>query len=122
LFQISIYLIVVINAVIMALDRYPEPEFQAKVFDLLNQVFSWIFVAEMMIKLAGLGVREYIRDNYNIFDAFIVFLSVVDNLLYYSIGNNVGGGGFIILRSIRLLRIVKLARSWTSFRHLIEKI
>lgn len=76
----------------------------------------------MLIKLTGLGLQEYIRDSLNIFDAIIVIMSVVDNVLFYSIGNSVSGGGVTILRSIRLLRVFKLARNWKSLRILMGKI
>lgn len=76
----------------------------------------------MIIKVTGLGVREYVRDSFNIFDAAIVILSLVDNILQYSVGNSASGGGVIVLRSIRLLRVFKLARNWTSLRILIVKI
>lgn len=33
-----------------------------------------------------------------------------------------GGGAISALRAIRLLRVFKLARSWTSFRVLLEKM
>lgn len=82
-------------------------------------MFSWIFTVEMIIKLTGLGIREYVRDSFNIFDASIVILSLVDNILFYSVGNSASGGGVIVLRSIRLLRVFKLARNWTSLRILI---
>jgi hypothetical protein len=112
------YLVVIVNAVIMALDRYPEPKSQAQ-FDLMNQVFSWIFVAEMVIKIAALGFKEYVRDRFNLFDACVVVLNISDKLVLYTAGNSIGGGGIIVLRSIRLLRVLKLIRSWTSFRILL---
>lgn len=76
----------------------------------------------MVIKLVGLGLREYIRDSFNIFDAIIVIISEIDNIMQYAIGSSASGGGVIILRSIRLLRVFKLARNWKSLRILIGKI
>jgi hypothetical protein len=76
----------------------------------------------MIIKLFGLGLKEYVRDKFNLFDAFIVILSVVDNIMFYTVGSNVSGGGVIILRSIRLLRVFKLARNWKSLRVLMSKM
>ena len=32
----------------------------------------------MIIKLIGLGVKNYVKDNYNLFDAVIVIISLVD--------------------------------------------
>ena len=82
-------------------------------------MFSWVFLVEMVVKVAGIGITDYVRDKFNLFDAFIVILSLVDNIIFYSLGNSVTGGGLIVLRSVRLLRIFKLARSWTSFRILL---
>lgn len=115
-------LTIVINAVIMSLDHYPQTKAYSRLINRLNQMFSWIFTAEMIIKLLGLGIKEYVRDKFNLFDAFIVILSSVDNIMFYTMGGNASGGGVIILRSIRLLRVFKLARNWKSLRVLISKM
>ena len=111
-------LVILANTIIMTLEHYPEPSSLSNLLDTVNQTFSWIFTAEMIIKLIGLGVKEYVRDRFNLFDAFIVIISTVENVMFYTIGNTLGGG-IIVLRSIRLLRIFKLARNWTSFRILL---
>ena len=115
-------LIIVVNAAIMSLEKYPQTKDFSSSINKLNQIFSWIFTAEMIIKLAGLGLKEYVRDKFNLFDALIVILSVVDNIMFYSVGSNASGGGVMILRSIRLLRVFKLARNWKSLRVLISKM
>ena len=115
-------LIIVVNAAIMSLEKYPQTKDFSSSINKLNQIFSWIFTAEMVIKLAGLGLKEYVRDKFNLFDALIVILSVVDNIMFYSVGSNASGGGVMILRSIRLLRVFKLARNWKSLRVLISKM
>jgi hypothetical protein len=54
----------------------------------LNIIFSAIFFCEMVIKLIGFGFHGYMVDEftgklngYNIFDAIVVTLSIVDILL-----------------------------------------
>lgn len=85
----------------------------------MNNILSWIFFAEMIIKLIGLGFREYANDSFNLFDCSVVMISLVENIIDW-IGIEFGGGGAIsALRAIRLLRVFKLARSWTSFRDLL---
>lgn len=88
---------------------------------MLNQIFSWFFVAEMLIKLGGLGLKNYARDSFNLFDALLVMLSLVEMVLEF-MGKSGLGGALIAFRGIRLLRVFKLARSWTSFRILLGKI
>lgn len=88
----------------------------------MNAILSWIFFAEMVIKLIGLGFREYANDSFNLFDCSVVMISLIENIIDW-IGIDFGGGGAIsALRAIRLLRVFKLARSWTSFRELLQKI
>lgn len=77
----------------------------------------------MFIKLLGLGFKEYVADQFNIFDGTIVIISMVEIIIDYIPGLDLGGGGAIsALRAIRLLRVFKLARSWTSFRDLLQKM
>ena len=60
------------------MDKYPEDEDLSEVTSLLNNIFTYCFIVEMVIKLIGLGFREYSRDSFNIFDAIVVILSIVD--------------------------------------------
>ncbi len=38
----------------------------------------------MIVKLLGMGPKHYLRDFYNIFDAIIVILSIVDVSVSYT--------------------------------------
>lgn len=107
------------------MDKFPEDLETTKTVDVLNQVFTWCFVVEMIIKLIGLGFRQYARDSFNLFDAFIVAISLVDLIITVSISNDSSEtptGALSAFRGLRLLRIFKLARSWTSFREILAKI
>ena len=90
--------------------------------DFINQVLSYIFIAEMVIKLLGMGVQEYCADSFNIFDGTVVIISIVEMIVSTFIEGGLGGGAISSLRAVRLLRVFKLARSWTSFRDLLAKM
>ena len=47
----------------------------------MNDIFTWCFFAEMIIKLLGLGFKGYARDANNIFDACLVIISLVDYII-----------------------------------------
>jgi len=81
----------------------------------VNQVFSLIFFLELLIKLVGLGFKGYFSDWFNVFDCFIVIISVADLALTFSGSDNAGGGAISAMRGFRLLRIFKLAKSWKTF-------
>jgi hypothetical protein len=48
------------------------------VLSALNDFFTWAFLVEMVIKMIGLGVNNYMHDKFNLFDAIVVSLSLVD--------------------------------------------
>ena len=122
-FNTIITLLIIGNTVVLALDSYPRNVERERIADLLNEVFTWCFLAEMIIKLIGLGFKDYTKDAFNIFDAFLVIISMVDFVISKVPQISGGSGGALsAFRGIRLLRVFKLARSWTSFRELLNSI
>jgi hypothetical protein len=75
----------------------------------------------MVIKMVGLGLKEYSRDRFNLFDALIVCLSMIDLLVFAIFGEN-SGGALTAFRAIRVLRIFKLSRKWKAFNLILSKI
>ena len=56
---------------------------------------------------------------FNVFDGVVVVISIIELLLSLF---GVEGGGLAILRSLRLVRVFKLARSWTDLQTLLKTI
>ncbi|KAI9516597.1 Sodium channel protein type 3 subunit alpha [Dissostichus eleginoides] len=80
-----------------------------------TRVFSGIFTAEMLLKIIALDPYYYFQTGWNIFDSIIVCLSLMELGL-----SDVEG--LSVLRSFRLLRVFKLARSWPTLNTLIKII
>ena len=76
-----------------------------------------MFLAEMIIKLAGLGFRDYVRDGFNDFDGILVIISMVEIVL-----SSDNMQGLLVLRAFRLFRVFKLAKSWKSLRVMITTV
>ena len=51
-----------------------------------------------------------------------MIISIFELIISAFIEGGFGGGAISSLRAVRLLRVFKLARSWTSFRELLAKI
>jgi len=85
-------------------------------------VLTWVFIVEMVTKLIGFGIKDYLTDAFNIFDGTVVMISVFEMILEAVLGGFKAGGAVSSLRAVRLLRVFKLARSWTSFRDLLAKM
>lgn len=120
LFVFFIIVCILSNTVILALDKHPQSETHESLLNTLNLSFTVIFSLEMLLKIFGLGFADYLKDRFNIFDAILVIISIVDLILQESV--NFQGSGLLALlafRSLRLFRILKLARSWVNLRHLL---
>ena len=121
-FNFAMVAAIVFNTGLLSLDRYPISFELASTYESINEALSWIFFGEMLVKVIGLGPRVYVQDSFNVFDGVVVLISIVEIAIKRA-GVSLGGGGaFSGLRAIRLLRVFKLARSWTSFRELLAKM
>ncbi|XP_077170357.1 sodium channel protein type 4 subunit alpha [Paroedura picta] len=113
--DLGITICIVLNTVFMAMEHYPMTQEFNDVLGVGNLVFTGIFTAEMVLKLIALDPYEYFQVGWNIFDSIIVTLSLVELGLA-----NVQG--LSVLRSFRLMRVFKLAKSWPTLNMLIKII
>jgi hypothetical protein len=114
-FNTVIVIIILINTLIMAIDHYDISDRVQNVLYYINMALTIIFVVEMVIKIFGLGFRDYLRDGFNIFDSIIIIIGLLE---YLGIGNKAA----TVLRTFRLLRIFKIVRSWEGLRKLLKTV
>ncbi|XP_062604338.1 sodium channel protein type 4 subunit alpha B-like isoform X1 [Saccostrea cucullata] len=111
--DLFITICILANTAFMAADQHPKSPELAEILIYGNYVFTGIFASEAFLKLIALSPPNYFRDGWNIFDFFIVVLSFLEMALD-------GVSGLSVLRSFRLLRVFKLARSWQTLNMLIR--
>ncbi|XP_008286722.1 sodium channel protein type 4 subunit alpha-like [Stegastes partitus] len=113
--DLGITICIVLNTLFMALEHYPMTDEFNTMLSVGNLVFTGIFTAEMVLKLIAMDPYYYFQQGWNIFDGVIVCLSLMELGL-----SNVEG--LSVLRSFRLLRVFKLAKSWPTLNTLIKII
>ncbi|XP_071319684.1 sodium channel protein type 4 subunit alpha B isoform X2 [Trachinotus anak] len=113
--DLGITICIVLNTVFMAMEHYPMTEEFEELLSIGNLVFTGIFTAEMVLKLLAMDPYYYFQVGWNIFDSIIVTMSLVELGLA-----NVQG--LSVLRSFRLMRVFKLAKSWPTLNMLIKII
>jgi hypothetical protein len=101
-------------------EALSQPQALTGFLEVANYIFTFIFIFEMVVKMIGLSIPEYWKDNFNRFDFTIVMFSIVELIL--GIMDIQGVSGLSVLRSFRLLRVLKLAKSWTSLQDLLITI
>ena len=73
----------------------------------------------MIIKLIGLGFQNYIKDGYNLFDAVIVIISLVDWTLG-RVPEIDAGSALQAFKALRLLRMMKLSKMWPALQKILK--
>eukprot|EP00795_Rhopilema_esculentum_P002961 gene2961-1213_t len=111
---------IMLNTIAMATEHYKQPKIMDIISNTLNYIFTAIFVLEMIFKLIALTPRGYARNNWNLFDGFLVVASLLDLVLSES--QLVAGSGLSVMRVFRLLRVLKLAQSWKTMGQLLSTI
>uniref|UniRef100_A0AAR2KT61 Sodium channel protein n=1 Tax=Pygocentrus nattereri TaxID=42514 RepID=A0AAR2KT61_PYGNA len=115
LVDLSITICIVMNTIFMAMEHHPMNKDFGRMLAVGNYVFTGIFTAEMIFKIIALDPYYYFQEGWNIFDSIIVSLSLMELGLA-----NISG--MSVLRSFRLLRVFKLAKSWPTLNMLIKII
>ena len=105
-FDKFIYIAIMLNTLILTINWYGNPESVEFVLSILNNVFVIIFTLEASIKIVGFGKR-YFKDNWNNFDLAVVVLSLVGSFMS-NVLNISGGSATTVVRTLRLLRVLKL--------------
>ena len=113
-FDIFIFTIIILNTIVLAIGWYGESQEYTFVTSVLNMIFGFIFTVEAIMKIVSWG-RDYFREGWNIFDLFIVVVSVFELILTFALDLKV----LVIVslfRIFRICRIFRLAKSNKSLR------
>lgn len=108
-FDRTIFVAIILNTLSMAIEYHEQPQSLTNTLEYVNFIFITIFALEMLLKIIALGGFEYIASPFNIFDGSIVIISLIE---LYGTNNN----GLSVLRTFRLLRVLKLARFLPTLR------
>ena len=111
LFENFIMSIIIANMMTMAISYEGASDTYNSVLDSINFVFTAIFICECILKLYALGVKGYFYFNWNKFDFFVVFSSIVDITVSYSTSADSSFlKSFQIIRVLRVLRVTRVLR------------
>ncbi|CAG9463932.1 unnamed protein product [Pedinophyceae sp. YPF-701] len=108
------FFLILINTLLLAIEYDGMPQGLSDGLSMSNIVLTALFGLEVMIKIIGYGLPDFCADGFNIFDAFVVFMAILELSL-------LSGGGLSSLRALKSLRILKsfrVLRVFKMFRYL----
>ena len=127
LFENFMTLSVLINTIGMAMDSYDiDPKTESDL-EFMNEVFTWIFIVELVLKLMARGPKKYAAERMNLLDGAVVILSVIE-MIIQAMGGGKGAGNLQafrtvrVFRTFRVLRVTRILRSLKSMAMIIGVI
>nr|XP_033774311.1 voltage-dependent L-type calcium channel subunit alpha-1S isoform X1 [Geotrypetes seraphini] len=120
LFYWLVILVIFLNTVTIATEHHNQPDWVTHAQDTANQVLLALFTAEMALKMYALGFQAYFMSLFNRFDCFVVCSGLLEIVLVLT--GIMTPLGLSVLRCIRLLRIFKITRYWTSLNNLVASL
>jgi len=122
-FDQFIMMAIIANMLTMAISfQDSSPEYN-DVLDLLNYIFTAIFIVECILKLIALYPKAYFYFGWNKFDFFIVCASIVDLIVANTTSSNKSFlKSFQILRVLRVLRVTRYRSNNFRVLRLIKKL
>uniref|UniRef100_A0A3B4V575 Voltage-dependent calcium channel type A subunit alpha-1 n=1 Tax=Seriola dumerili TaxID=41447 RepID=A0A3B4V575_SERDU len=117
-FYLMVLSLVALNTVCVAIVHHNQPDWLT-IFLYAEFVFLGLFLAEMFLKMYGLGFRLYFHSSFNCFDCGVIVGSIFEVVWgFFRPGMSFG---ISVLRALRLLRIFKITY-WASLRNLVVSL
>jgi hypothetical protein len=103
---------VLLNTIVLALDRVGIDHQMTEQLAYYNSWFTWIFIFEMSSKIIACGISKYMSDKMNYLDGGVVMLSIFEMVMAEVLkgGEGVNLSAFKTLRMLRTFRVFRIAR------------
>ncbi|XP_037132425.1 voltage-dependent R-type calcium channel subunit alpha-1E-like isoform X1 [Syngnathus acus] len=119
-FYLMVLSLVALNTICVAIVHHNQPDWLTIFLYYAEFVFLGLFLAEMFLKMYGLGFRLYFHSSFNCFDCGVIVGSIVE--VVYGFFRPGMSFGISVLRALRLLRIFKITKYWASLRNLVVSL
>lgn len=77
-YNMIVFALILGNTITLTIDDFPQSTEKEQALSICNIFFTWAFTAEMLMKMVALGLQNYVKDNFNLFDCIVVVLSLLD--------------------------------------------
>nr|XP_042903627.1 voltage-dependent calcium channel type D subunit alpha-1 isoform X3 [Parasteatoda tepidariorum] len=115
-----VIILVFLNTITLASEHHHQPPWLDEFQEYANIFFVALFSLEMLLKMYSLGIQGYFVSLFNRFDCFVVISSILEMVLLYT--DVMPPLGVSVLRCVRLLRIFKVTKYWTSLCNLVASL
>lgn len=109
--------VIFINAIVIYLQ---ECDYNWPILDTLDIICSVLFLIEMIVKIASLGISDYLKSGWNKLDGTLVIISIPSLIGYFLDINMLDMSVLLVLRILRILRVFKTLHFFPSFGRVVS--
>lgn len=109
-FEIFMFVVILLNSVVVLLSFFDTKPDRQAIYDAIDYWFVLIYILEFVLKMIGLGIFAYFRDNWNKMDFSLIIISLSTDFAFAMIK---------VVRNAKTAkasRIVKTAKIRKNFR------
>ena len=122
-FDFIILTFIMANIITMAMVYEGSSNTYDNILTDVNYLFTAVFISELITKVIAVGFKNYWRDGWNKFDAFVVTSSLID-ILVSILGNSlsflrIGPQLIRVIRVLRVTRLFKLIRKLKGIQKIL---
>lgn len=128
-FENSMTFCVLLNTVVMSMDKHGQDKESEIALMGMNEMFTWIFIYEMCVKLLAIGPKKYTSSKWNLLDGGVVLLSIMELIVESTQSDSSDGGSSLsafrtvkVFRTFRVMRVARILRALHSMQVIIGVI
>ena len=115
--------ITTLNLILLASNRSSMSESGSSILRIFNILFTFYFAMEIILRIIGLGIKNFVKDSINLFDVGVVAASSVLIVIdIVRLADDPSRGVLTALRMVRIIRIFKTSEQFKKFRSLIRTL
>ncbi|XP_019643318.1 PREDICTED: voltage-dependent P/Q-type calcium channel subunit alpha-1A-like isoform X3 [Branchiostoma belcheri] len=116
-FYWGVICLVFLNTICTAMVHHGQDPLLTSFLDFAEIGFLCLFILEMLVKMYGLGPKQYFRSAFNRFDCAVIIGSIFE--VVWTTLKPGQSFGISVLRALRLLRIFKVTKYWGALSNLV---
>jgi hypothetical protein len=115
-------LLVIIYGIVLMIDQYPYDKARTTFMNDFNLYCTGLFSAELILKLLAFGVKDFLREKYNLHEIFVITTSVVEIILSVDYEDSEITEKFKAFRTLRIFRVFQFTNCFKSIRVILKTL
>lgn len=117
-----ILLIILVNAIVIFVSGFNEVLESFPQLYAIDNIFTFLFILELIIKLKEWGLKKYFIDNWNRFDFVLIILAIPSLVFFIFNFETIDLDFFLVFRILRVFKFFRFIRFVPNIDHLLSGV